>query len=725
MTVAAVALLAAMVASVTLGPQLAVWPSAPALIGLALSALLVVFSPPHLPRSVVITGGALVAWLAWRCCSSPVAEFAIADGMLLASCVAIFWVGRAVFSRPAAVEILFTGLGVLVIANWIPMALQAKDASHVLWLPRGTEIFPSGFFAYYGDCAAFLLAVALLSGGLAWDPRRTGWFRAFMVIVAMAAAAGVVFTKSRGGIVGLGAGGLLLLVLAPWLTQRRGSRALGLLVILLPILVVGAMIWIGQGMSEAQAARSRDGVPEQLFDNPARLFWLKLAASCIAIHPWQGGGGRSFSWENFRFWEGDWAKFSDVEPEFVHNEFLQITTDYGAVGLLLAVIFIGAVVVAGIIGRWDRRDASGLSAVFLGGLAATAGLLLHACFHFVFHLPPAVLMLGLALAAILETSGPVDRLPSKLEIGCKGLIPAVCAGVLGYFGIKGARVFREMAPVVYRFTAERPSQEDALARMARATGIWPGHVLPLQLGQFSMLGAAGSGGESRQLLLEGAVEAFREAVLRHPFDAEASVNLANALSSLSADDEAEAEYDRAIGLQGGLERGFRARYSASVHHFRKAERLREEGQLDASLESLEKAAALFDQDTSARAGEYGSAGQQYRISLACFLGPWLEGLERFEDAAAEYDRAVVIPGSECLPFLIARNLTAWGDKLWSERKPEAALEKYLAAVSRANQAKSLAFPAYPVSEVEELQARIVAKINFLRGAGIETGDSGP
>ena len=124
---AALCLLLALVASVTLGPQLALWTSGPAWLLLAAASLLALPLAGRLPAAVGWTGLPLVGWLAWRAWTSPVAEFAIADGMLLVGAVAVFAIARGLLPRRGAVELLFTGLGVLVLANWLPMIHQAKD----------------------------------------------------------------------------------------------------------------------------------------------------------------------------------------------------------------------------------------------------------------------------------------------------------------------------------------------------------------------------------------------------------------------------------------------------------------------------------------------------------------------------------------------------------------------------------------------------------------------
>lgn len=715
---AALLLAFAFAASVIVGPQLAVWRSAPALLVLAAAGLLAVGLPSRLPRTVFWSGLALAAWLVFRCVKSPVAEFAVADAMLLASCVVSFWVGRAVFASRGGLEIVFCGLGLLVLANGVPLYFQSRDPGYELWLPRASETFPSGFFSYYGDCAAFLTAMALLAGGLVWDDRRAPWFRIFMGITLLAAVAGVAFTNARGGLIGLGCGGLVLL-LVPWLVLRRDSRWRGVVALTLPVLLVGGLLVLGEGLSEAQRVRNDSQTFHQgFFDNQARLFWWRLAGSVIATHPWTGGGSRSFSWENFQFWEADSSASQDIRPEFVHNEILQLTSDYGLIGLSLLMLFLGSLVVIGITSRWSGDEPRSATPLFLGGMAALAGLLVHGLFHFVFHLPPAAMLLGVVLAAVLAPARPAPS-PGRLDAWGPGRwVPLACALFLGFLGVKSLPLFRQLAPVVYRFGQVPPGEGETLERVAAAAAAWPGPGLILEQAKLLQRRAEVASGVDRVALLEAAAESFGRVLEAHPYHAEASVNRANVLGGLGRDAEAEAEFERAIRLQGGLRLGFKAHYSASLHRAAKAERLRSGGDLPAAFEALLQARDLFDQGATPAALEFGAEGRAYRSSLSQSLGPWLEGLGRRQEAAAEYDRVALIPHTYAVHFLAARNLMRWGDAVWLERRPETALARFLQARERLKKCGGVLPAGSTPADLAELSRQLDSKIEFLEGAGI-------
>jgi tetratricopeptide (TPR) repeat protein len=280
------------------------------------------------------------------------------------------------------------------------------------------------------------------------------------------------------------------------------------------------------------------------------------------------------------------------------------------------------------------------------------------------------------------------------------------------------QAFRELSPLRYRFGQGIPSAAEAVDRIHRASQSWPGHSLPMQRANLLKGIAAAAPGGQRAILLESSIHSYQEALHRHPFDPDASVNLANVLSTLERDEDAEREFERAIQLQGGAERSFQARYWASYHFWRKAERQRAAGDAEGALASLFKARELFDRDASPTLWEYGSEARVYRLALSRHLGGWLEGLGRHEEAAEEYDRGVQFPGGLGIHFLAARNLTAWGESLWQKRRPGEALGKFTEARERTNQAAGMPPAGHTVTEIVELAHLLDAKIAFLKDAGI-------
>lgn len=72
---------------------------------------------------------------------------------------------------------------------------------------------------------------------------------------------------------------------------------------------------------------------------------------------------------------------------YVHNEYLQVLVELGAVGLLLTL----GVVAAALIAMWRGRGTS----LWAGAMAAVVVVLVHSGFDFLWHLPVVLLVAGL------------------------------------------------------------------------------------------------------------------------------------------------------------------------------------------------------------------------------------------------------------------------------------------------------------------------------------------
>ena len=97
---------------------------------------------------------------------------------------------------------------------------------------------------------------------------------------------------------------------------------------------------------------------------------------------------------------------------YVHNEYLQVLVELGAIGLGLAVLVLLALAVT----VWRGRAGSpwrGRGALWAGAAAGLVVLLVHSGFDFLWHLPVIVLTAGLltGLAAPDPTPHPLPTHP--------------------------------------------------------------------------------------------------------------------------------------------------------------------------------------------------------------------------------------------------------------------------------------------------------------------------
>jgi hypothetical protein len=108
-----------------------------------------------------------------------------------------------------------------------------------------------------------------------------------------------------------------------------------------------------------------------------------------------------------------------------------------------------------------------------------------------------------------------------------------------------------------------------MERMRAAIQVWPAADLSGSAGTLARQTAGREGlpaDESKDWLAQAA-DFYAEARQLNPFDPEWAIDRANTLSALNRDAEADAEYEAAIRLQGGMEGTFRARYYYARHLF--------------------------------------------------------------------------------------------------------------------------------------------------------------
>jgi O-antigen ligase len=133
--------------------------------------------------------------------------------------------------------------------------------------------------------------------------------------------------------------------------------------------------------------------------SPARSGEASAALHVIASHPLVGAGpGHALRWTSA-------AGVVSVD-QYVHDEYLQVLTDLGIVGGVLAACLL---VSAGRL-LWRARATSPDGALWAGAVAAAAGFLLHSGFDFIWQLPAIPLTLaalvGLALCQPAQRHEP-------------------------------------------------------------------------------------------------------------------------------------------------------------------------------------------------------------------------------------------------------------------------------------------------------------------------------
>ncbi|MES2995278.1 MAG: O-antigen ligase family protein [Verrucomicrobiota bacterium] len=672
-------------------------------------------------KGFALLGLVAVAWFGWRAAVSPVVEFAQADGILLAAAVGAFVCARVIYADARAIRVWNWLLAAAILANLAIGIPQWKDRQFTVLLPKMDGLAGiTGFFTHYNETANFLVAAAALVGAGALFGPHSRFARCVLGVISLSGLAGIYFTHSRGGIfAGITAAGVFS-VLALLAAKQQRSRWFAPTMMALPLVLAALGGLLFTAWSAAQKARGGTENIAAMMDNNVRLYLLGIAAETASLHPWAGGGSRSFSWECNPLVSVESFGAASHLPEFVHNELMQAATDYGVTGAALLLAFFGILPVHAIL-RLTHDDKNGVryAAGYAGALAGLTGMFVQSCFSFVFHLVPGILLLGCTLGILsLAPASRRNRIritdsSALLTIGATASIMVLCV-----FAVPGLRLSAILWPAYFnRGPAMAPA--DRLRALEEANAIWPSAALANEQGRVLQTQAGMPGAGHQPIASLEAVEKYTLATKLHPFDAAARVNRANLLSHIGDGIAAEAEFAAAIQLQGGMENAYRALAGAAQHHHAEGFHRTTESDWNAALAPLRTAAEYIER----AAGEsYFDLGlHQLRVNIHLTLGAALEHTGDWDAAMKEYDFAATLSHGAAGHFSAGRLLGRQAVKVWYARQPSQALRMFLEARQKVGRS-----PALPVGVTEaaakEVRDYLDKQIAFLKEAKVTVDD---
>jgi O-antigen ligase len=501
-----------------------------------------------------LTYGALnVIWL------SPVAWLGWLDWFGWANMAATFWVVLNGIRSRAPRHLLFLvliALGLVAVGLGCHQRYVQPD-----WLIGGRQQAAqfvgrsSGPFGIPNSLAGFLILLLPAAGALAWRggaTARVGWGWVTAVL-----GFGLFLTLSRGAWLSLA----LALVVWPLLSSRDAwRRRLGVAGGSLVVLTLTMVLLY----SFAPPARARlDRLVTDTGELSRPILW-RAAWQLWRAEPVTGTGAGSF---NVLFERHRPAGFVD-EPQWAHNDYLNTLSDYGGIGLVLAV---GAAVWASWLGRRRRRNPyRGAEAIVALETRAVAAALGVGCMAFAFQLGvdfhlkiPALGMALAVVAALALGAGREDRNPDAAPVAGRGrtvwVLAAAGAVAALFTGVRwqqaeawyyDAREKIDQASRASREAGEvdRPLVQEAESGLRRAIARWPGH-------------AGAWGGLAHALQFQAYLEPASSAERAHP--AEAAARRALAISDVVPDfwlrlgvaldmqghrDDARAAFERALQL---------------------------------------------------------------------------------------------------------------------------------------------------------------------------------
>lgn len=219
---------------------------------------------------------------------------------------------------------------------------------------------------------------------------------AFLVIAILV---GLLFSRSRGGILAVLLS-LLFIMLLGQLRARRKTWLMGLFVFL--VVAAGYGLWIGLGPVLTRFEQL--GLGTQEFDIATRLSFSRDALPMVRDYPWTGMGLGNFA-IGFRHYQTNWVSYF---VDHVHNDYLEFAVETGLIGAALLFLPIFYLFIRMIIAF--LKDARRYRpAILLGCIGSVAAILLHSGMDFNLQIPANALVLAVVLgigykAACIETA---------------------------------------------------------------------------------------------------------------------------------------------------------------------------------------------------------------------------------------------------------------------------------------------------------------------------------
>jgi O-antigen ligase len=313
------------------------------------------------------------------------------------------------------------------------------------WLrPNSSGASPFGPFVNHNNFSGYMEMLIPLPIGLAITGAVRKEARLFYLFAASVMCVALVAALSRGGVISLAAGLLMLAVLGPIsgrpkvqpekkiksrhakttisFNGRRVSLAKVVVAgVLLAAAITAAAIWMGSdrlsGAATGPGGRASGGAAEdarhETFFTSRGWIW-RDAVSMIRANPLTGVGIGAFATAYPSYGLND----GSLRVDRAHNDYLEILADCGIVGGVIALWFIlsiGRAVARGIASH-DRL----LAGFALGGGASIFSLLVHSIFDFNLQLPSnALLFLVIAAETSLIGAGLIKakkRIAPRLKV---------------------------------------------------------------------------------------------------------------------------------------------------------------------------------------------------------------------------------------------------------------------------------------------------------------------
>jgi O-antigen ligase len=457
---------------------------------------------------------------------------------------------RAIFVMAVALlAVVDAGYGLwqyLTGSNWV-LHLGRVEIGRA----SGSYICPNHLAGFLEMALGLLLTRVALTTSRANSLQSTALQKVFGVYAILMVLVGILVTFSRGGWIVTFLGLILFFLWGDWRVRAGWPRmALGALTIV-ALLTIGFKMLPHRLSVDRMLKTDEQTKSLTIADSTlgGRTYLWKASLRIIRDYPFFGTGPGSWRWFQ--------AEYRDPRmqesPEYAHQDVLNLTSDYGLVGLLLVIAALACYYWHALV--LVKRSPSGEQRAFaMGGVISVTMILLHSWVDFNLHVPANALLLVMIMGFTVAMDDTEARFPRvdlrplpRYGVALAVLLLCVAAG---WFVPRTSLAY-------YRWSRGTDSKlvlhyENALTRYGEAVHLdrkFPeplNHTADIYERQATWM----RGGKASERIekLEDAVAFYRTSLFLNDRQTSVVLRLARVYELLGQNDRALNAYERALAL---------------------------------------------------------------------------------------------------------------------------------------------------------------------------------